>query len=158
MSSYTASNCDCSTEFVEGKVGCTSNCSNGTAGVINTQKIILKQVRAPASLYTMNLGVFNVKGNYNTLHWNQSSDRRVAGLVTNNVPTRGDSTRSTVTSLKPGGTSAPGSGVDVKHNSYARYLARKKSSVLRTTAAATTPVMGNKTRAYGMLGNVACNC
>jgi hypothetical protein len=156
--SYLSSNCDCSTDFVEGVVGCTSNCSNGSAGAINTQKIILNQVRAPASLYTMNLGVFNVKGNYNTLNWNQSSDRRVAGIVTKNVPSRGDSTRSTKTSLKPGGASAPGTGVDVKHNSYARYLARRKSSVLRTTAEVTPALKGNKTRAYGMLGNAACNC
>ena len=65
---------------------------------------------------------------------------------------------SSLTKLRPGALKPGGYGVDVKHNSYARYLARKKSSVLRTTAAATTPVMGNKTRAYGMLGNVACNC
>ena len=106
----------------------------------------------------MNLGVFNVKGNYNYLNWNQSSDRIVAGVVTKNVPSRGDSTRSTKTSLRPGGASAPGTGVDVKHNSYARYLARRKSSVLRTTAEVTPAVKGNKTRAYGMLANVYCNC
>lgn len=43
-----------------------------------------------------------------------------------NVPTRGSSTRTTITSNKPGGMDPGGSGVDVKHGSYARYLAKKK--------------------------------
>lgn len=43
-----------------------------------------------------------------------------------NVPTRGSSTRTTITSNKPGGMVPGGSGVDVKHGSYARYLAKKK--------------------------------
>ena len=36
------------------------------------------------------------------------------------------------TSNRPGGTSSAGKGVDIKHNSYARYLARKKSANLAT--------------------------
>ena len=43
-----------------------------------------------------------------------------------NVPTRGSSTRTTITSNKPGGMDPGGSGVDVKHGSYNRYLAKKK--------------------------------
>ena len=166
MSKYTASNCDCTTDFIVGVTGCTTNCSNGAPAIINTQKIILKQVRAPASSYTMNIGTFHVKGTsnnallskYNNVNWNQSSDRSQPGVVVKNVPTRGNSTRSTISSLRPGGASAPGSGVDVKHNSYARYLAKKKSNNLKTTTAASTPLYGNKTRAYGMLANVSCNC
>jgi len=40
-----------------------------------------------------------------------------------NAPTRGNSTRSTITANKPGAMTPGGQGVDVKHGSYHRYLA-----------------------------------
>jgi len=47
-----------------------------------------------------------------------------------NAPTRGNSTKSTITANKPGAMTPGGQGVDVKHGSYARYLARKKGNIL----------------------------
>ena len=61
------------------------------------------------------------------------SDRAVPGVVKTNVPSYGNSTRTSLTRMRPGSTSAPGKGVDMKHGSYDRYLARLKGkSVLRT--------------------------
>ena len=47
-----------------------------------------------------------------------------------NVPTRGNSTRSTITADRPGAMTPGGQGVDVKHGSYDRYLAKKKGILL----------------------------
>ena len=57
----------------------------------------------------------------------------VPGVLKINVPSHGNSTRSSLTRMRPGSTSAAGKGVDIKHGSYDRYLARLKGkSVLRT--------------------------
>ena len=68
--------------------------------------------------------------------WISSSIRNVSfgttlgmpGYV--NVPTRGNSTKSTITANKPGAMTPGGQGVDVKHGSYHRYLAKKKGLLL----------------------------
>ena len=49
------------------------------------------------------------------------------------VPSRGNSTRSSLTRLRPGSLNPGGKGVDIKHNSYNRYLARIKAKNLGTT-------------------------
>ena len=46
------------------------------------------------------------------------------------VPRRPNSTKRTKTSLRPGALCPGGIGVDVKHNSYDRYLARKKKCLV----------------------------
>ena len=46
----------------------------------------------------------------------------------NNVPTRGNSVTSSITRNRPGQMAPGGIGVDVKHGSYARYLAKIKAS------------------------------
>jgi hypothetical protein len=104
-------------------------------------KVLENTVRVPSSEYTMNKSALNVyippiinptKSLYG-LNWNQMSDRAVPGVVKTNVPSYGNSTRSSVTRMRPGSTSAPGKGVDMKHGSYERYLGRLKGkSVLRT--------------------------
>jgi hypothetical protein len=104
-------------------------------------KVLENTVRVPSSEYTMNKSALNVyippiinptKSLYG-VNWNQMSDRAVPGVVKTNVPSYGNSTRSSVTRMRPGSTSAPGKGVDMKHGSYDRYLARLKGkSVLRT--------------------------
>ena len=104
-------------------------------------KVLENTVRGPSSEYTMNKSALNVyippiinptKSLYG-LNWNQMSDRAVPGVVKTNVPSYGNSTRSSVTRMRPGSTSAPGKGVDMKHGSYERYLGRLKGkSVLRT--------------------------
>lgn len=119
-----------------------------------TQKRMWNQVRAPSSLYTMNIAALNVAGSTKNKpgkpNWNQSSDRYVPSVQKVYVPTRGNSTRSSQTSSRPGGASPGGSGVDVKHNSYDRYLARKKAGNLRTQSTDATPRYGNKMRMYSM--------
>jgi len=68
--------------------------------------------------------------------WNSASGRNPAfGLAHGragyvNAPTRGNSTRSTITANKPGAMTPGGQGVDVKHGSYHRYLAKKKGLLL----------------------------
>ena len=47
-----------------------------------------------------------------------------------NVPTRGNSVKSTVTANRPGASTPGGIGVDVKHGSYKRYLDKKKGKIL----------------------------
>jgi hypothetical protein len=64
-------------------------------------------------------------------------DRGRAGYV--NAPTRGNSTRSTITANKPGAMTPGGQGVDVKHGSYARYLAKKKGNLLNVYTATANP-------------------
>jgi hypothetical protein len=119
-----------------------------------TQKRMWNQVRAPSSMYTMNLAALNVAGSSANQpgkpNWNQSSDRHVPSVQKAYVPSRGNSTRSSQTSSRPGGASPGGSGVDVKHNSYDRYLARKKAGNLRTQSTQATPRYGNKMGMYSM--------
>ena len=81
------------------------------------QKRIWNQVRASASVYTMNLGALNVA---------VSSDDK--------------------------------NTVAVKHNSYDRYLARKKAGYLLSDVNTVTPSYGNKTKMYGMIANANNNC
>lgn len=56
------------------------------------------------------------------------NDLNMSGYV--NVPTRGNSTTSTITGNRPGAMTPGGQGVDVKHGSYHRYLAKKKGFIL----------------------------
>ena len=107
--------------------GCQS-CTDG-ASKYQTDKIIRNMVRTRASLYTMNLATCNVYNNINSVNnvnWNQMSDRNNAHIQKNIVPTRASSTRQTITRNRPGAGSPGGVGVDVKHNSYDRHLARLK--------------------------------
>ena len=115
----------------------------------------------------MNLGALNMASERlknatlaNPLNWNQSSDSFVASQQTAYHPTHGNSLKSTLTSMRPGAGAPAGKGVDIKHNSYARYLGRKKAINLRTqskTSAAALPIQGNKTQAYGLISQ-SQNC
>jgi len=102
-------------------------------------KRIENTVRVPSSEYTMNKSALNVytppKSQFAYVNWNQMSDRAVPGVTHSNVPSHGNSTKNSLTRLRPGSMSAGGSkGVDMKHGSYDRYLARLKGkSVLRTS-------------------------
>lgn len=140
---------------------------------IPTQKKIQNVVRVDSSEYIMNKGALNVytepKSTYNYVNWNQQSDRAVPGVVNRNVPRRGNgsSTRGSITWLRPGSTSAASSnmqgskGVDMKHGSYDRYLAKLKGrKMLRTESYASTstnvPLEGNKTRMFGVAYSDNC--
>lgn len=128
--------------------GCNNNmASNNPATQYQRQKIIQNTVRVKSSLYTMNLGALNVYQKPNKtysvadnsgatyivspgVNWNQMSDRKdphVQVVVSGSGSTYGaSSTRRTITRLRPGALSPGGSGVDIKHNSYERYLNRIK--------------------------------
>jgi hypothetical protein len=140
-------------------------CNNLTAAYANsTQQKIWNTVRVPSSEYTMNLGALHVytpaNVAYQGVNWNQGSDRALPAQVHVNVPSHGSSTHQSITRMRPGSTSAGGKGVDVKHGSYDRYLARLKGrSVLRTQSQSTpTPLAGNKTKKYGIAMNSHCTC
>jgi len=64
------------------------------------------------------------------VNWNQMSDRAQPHLQTAVVASGGgyhaSSTRHSITRLRPGALGPGGLGVDIKHNSYNRYLNRLK--------------------------------
>ena len=130
-------------------------CSNtyNSPSYLNTEnKRIINTVRVPSSEYTMNFAsanssinilenIDNPKPLYNNvpsqkindrylLQWNQSSDRafpsRYKIPINNNVPSHGNSTKTSLTRHRPGSGAPPGIGVDLKHNSYQRFLLKKK--------------------------------
>ena len=164
--SYYPTECDCSGEVVYRPARCRSDlsgCGNLSGNIEATQKQIWNVVRVPSSLYTMNIGALNVvdvsNQSINFTNWNQMSDRNVPsvqgayrGLY---APSRGSSTKSSLTRMRPGAGAPGGRGVDVKHHSYARYLARRKATNIRTQTRniATTPLQGNKRQSYGIVTN-----
>jgi hypothetical protein len=127
--------------------------SNDPASQYQKQKLIQNTVRIHSSLYTMNLaGLTSYKNPLNTpqfveqngsgyiapakVYWNQMSDRpRPSNQVTkvaSGSSYHTSSTRHTITRDRPGAMSPGGVGVDIKHNSYDRYLNKLKGkSVLR---------------------------
>lgn len=120
---------------------------NDPATQYQRQKIIQNTVRVRSSLYTMNLAALSVYQRPNLVYrvvdnsgatyvvppgvnWNQMSDRKephVQQVVSGSGSGYGaNSTKRTITRLRPGALSPGGSGVDIKHNSYERYLNRIK--------------------------------
>jgi hypothetical protein len=120
---------------------------NDPATQYQRQKIIQNTVRVQSSLYTMNLAALSVYQRPNltysfadnsgatyvvppSVNWNQMSDRKephVQVVVTGSGSSYGaSSTKRTIVRLRPGALSPGGSGVDIKHNSYERYLNRLK--------------------------------
>ena len=117
-------------------------------------KRITNTVRVPESEYIMNKAAANTTqnimlyknsgvnppvwepkptyaGDRLIMQWNQSSDRAYPSLSKlkfqgQNVPSHGSSTRTSLTRHRPGAGGPPGKGVDLKHNSYHRYLLKKK--------------------------------
>ena len=121
------------------------NCRNGSGSLSklngNTPsqryqklKIIHNTVRVPSSIYTMNLGALNTYEAPDFVYrqgvnWNQASDRKQPHIQPANSSGSnpgGNSTKRTITRLRPGALSPGGVGVDIKHNSYDRYLNRLK--------------------------------
>lgn len=111
---------------------CSKNCEMDTTlrnqfTHLNNQKKITNLVRISSSLYQHNISSAAVIAQTkcaNKPAWHQSSDRIIAGQPTAYVPRRR-------MGIRPGGLGTGGknaSGVDVKHNSYARFLARKRGA------------------------------
>ena len=130
-------------------------------------KRIENTVRVPSSEYTMNKSALNVytpsQSQFAHVNWNQMSDRAVPGITRSVVPSHGNSTKSSLTRMRPGSTSAPGKGVDMKHGSYDRYLARLKGkSVLRTNPNPNSAQVGNNAKSikWGIAYSENCinNC
>jgi len=104
----------------------------------NTLKKIQNTVRVPSTLYNSVLGALNV---YQSplpsikVNWNQMSDRREPHVQTGSSKSQGSfyhgsSVRHTQTRMRPGAGTPGGAGVDIKHNSYHRYLNKLKGGKL----------------------------
>jgi len=128
--------------------GCNKNLAGGDpASQYQRQKLIQKTVRVYASLYTANLGALSAYrrplAKFQTVeqagasyivppgvNWNQMSDRHspsVQHVKTGSGSSYGaSSTKRTIVRNRPGAMSPGGTGVDIKHNSYDRYLNRLK--------------------------------
>jgi hypothetical protein len=100
----------------------------------HTEKIIQRKVRQDSSSRTDVMKTRSAKdknGCTTKWSWNNQSSSSMASIInSNNVPSRGNSTRTSLTRNRPGASSAPGRGVDVKHNSYERYLLKRKNKNL----------------------------
>jgi hypothetical protein len=169
--------------------GCNKNLtSNNPSTRYQIQKLIQNTVRVPSSIYTMNLGALNVyqkpDPSYQVVNlgdtsyiaspgvnWNQMSDRAKPHkqVVKSGNGLTGNSLKRTITRLRPGALSPGGTGVDIKHNSYDRYLARIKGKApLRRQRIPDTfllpyipfnradPVYGGKLFKTSIVNN--CNC
>lgn len=107
---------------------CNLSSSSNPSSIYQRQKIIQNTVRVKSSLYTMNVGALNV---YQTpdpayqVNWKQFSDRRNPHIQEYVVPST-RSTKHSYTWHRPCCQSPGGKGVDMKHGSYDRYLARIK--------------------------------
>lgn len=134
--------------FFYRECNCDTNLTSNTpVNQYQRQKIIQNTVRVPSSLYSMNLAALNVyqkpKSVYSVIdvggskynvspgvNWNQMSDRKEPHLqpftTSSGSSYGGSSTRRSLTRLRPGAMSPGGAGVDIKHNSYDRYLNRIK--------------------------------
>lgn len=181
--------CSCNGGIIYGVSQCTTcgcscdangNCVCSSANLIEiTQKRIWNTVRVPGSEYTMNLGALSVYSKpsvalYNGVNWNQMSDRPIPSNYNvshiNTVPSRGNSTKTSLTRNRPGSQAPGGKGVDIKHGNYARYLARLKGrGPLRTQVdtnltnqvtgqngqniAVAAGVVGNKTKSFGIVSS-----
>ena len=126
--------------------GCNNNlASDNPASQYQRQKLIQNTVRVYASLYTANLasltayrkplGKFQLVEQAGTpyivppnVNWNQMSDRPVPSVqrvkTGSGAAYRPSSTKTTIFRERPGAMSPGGVGVDIKHNSYDRYLRR----------------------------------
>lgn len=143
--------------------GCNTSCNYEI-----TQKRIWKQVGVYSSLFTMAKSSANVNTpsnlplpTFSNVNWNQASDRNRPAVQHKIVPTKGNSTKSSITRERPGACSPGGKGVDVKHNSYDRYLNRRKSNLVRNQCSTDAkPEQGNKKQTFGMLSQSGdcCKC
>uniref|UniRef100_A0A6C0E369 Uncharacterized protein n=1 Tax=viral metagenome TaxID=1070528 RepID=A0A6C0E369_9ZZZZ len=163
---------------------------NDPASRYQKLKLIQNTVRVPSSIYTMNVGALNVYQKPDTtfqtvatnganfvvspgVNWNQMSDRRNPHVQTvvsgSGSAYGGNSLKRTLTRLRPGALSPGGVGVDIKHNSYDRYLARikgkaplKRQAIPKTFASPyipfnpAFPVYGGKLFKTSIVNG--CNC
>jgi hypothetical protein len=175
--------CSCSNELIENipcqiKACDITNYGSTTSQIkcnskqkqLNTQKQIQNQVRvAESQLIDVRSAVysgfdfFQAKYNKTFIAGSQNMSDRVVphiqrGFIGRRGSHKGNSVRHSITSSKPGSTGPGGIGVDVKHGSYARYLAKLKTPYLVNSESA-EPIRGNKSRNLSLLGkncNLCC--
>ena len=163
--------CDCSAGTVPNSVAQCRACGlylcNDTSGCkISIQKAIqrqiLKQVRVPSSQITNVKGAINIGSEYITRDLNvpiqahqNMSDRLHPHIQTRYVDRRR-------TSHKPGQMGPVGTGIDVKHGSYARYLGKLKGPSLATQTTKEPAKIGNKTTNFTLINTASmrnyCKC
>ncbi len=124
MTNYIYQTCDCSgitlpnnTYYIKGKC---------IPDIATRNKIIYKQVRYQSSLYTNNIKSLHVldKCCDDTPKTSKNPSDRIQPAVQRKLNySRGPK-------LRPGMLNPGGKNIDVKHNSYDRYLARKKGKHL----------------------------
>ena len=134
-------------------LSCCSGCSIDTIKATIQQTIqqkIQNTVRVPTGLYLDNLSSLTVRGDasnnpqsqYNLVNQSQASDRAVMSVQRTLANPR----------LRPGKLGPGGVGVDVKHNSFDRILARKKAQNMRTEGSE------NPIKKYGIANQTDCTC
>lgn len=185
MSFFQVTDCSCNGGNIPQVIQCRTCETNGD-GISDTnrsplwieanQRVIQKQVRVPSSQYAGSLSAINVRGsvigtnNNNPIasnafvNWNQSSDRARPSLTMRYVPSHGNSTKTSITRCRPGAACPGGSrsaGVDIKHNSYARFLAKKKAGNIRQQPKVSGPQTTTE-RAYytqySLIQDKSCGC
>lgn len=157
--------------------GCnTSLCNMDPASQYIKLKLIQNTVRVPASLYVHDLGALTTYQRPDPrygVNWNQMSDRAVRHIQPNLVAGgsfyHGSSTKHTITRCRPGAGCPGGAGVDIKHNSYDRYLNRLKGKGPARRGVVPPnfgtplpfipafPIYGGKTMKTSIVGD-NCNC
>ena len=146
-------------------VQCTSCSPNYVPDPLKTyiQKQIQNTVRVPATLYTADLAALTVRGppsnapslNPTNVNQSQASDRNRLHFQ-QSIPNP---------KLRPGRLGPGGAGVDVKHNSFDRVLARRKAQNIKTNPQPTPQtyppldlLKGNKVQKFGIVNSKACIC
>jgi len=180
--SFLASDCSCNGGYIPTVVQCVACPTGGVSDTFGAnqwiaanQRRIQNQSRVPSTQYMDSLAAYNVRGAfsgpaannpvslYSFVNWNQSSDRNVPHQTQRNVPSHGNSTKRSLTRCRPGALcpgNAESAGVDIKHNSYQRYLLRKKGGTIRQSAKAVAVTPGAQAyyTKYSIVQNSACNC
>ena len=160
---------DCPNIYTRNQVICDNNCTNGDTycgSSYNRQQKIQGTVGVSSSEYAMNKSTVITSQDrrcQSYLNNNRASDRNEEHQIPLGMNLSRQRTR-----IRPGGLqpvqrfknsrAGPG-GVDVKHNHYARYLARKKQHAVRAetpTENYIVPIMGNKLYKFSIIGNKTC--
>lgn len=147
MSTQYATECgiECSGNYYSSNVigckGCACSKCGSSFDEFMIQKNIQKQTGISSSTYLNNLVPFEVTKNQNFYknqglpNYSKVSSDRIKPSNLNNmnrvVNRNTSSLKGSKTSLKPGSLAPGGIGVDIKHNSYDRYLAKLKVKNLR---------------------------
>lgn len=174
--------CQCSGSIIKDIVQCRgscydcngNNCSN--TNLKSSELHIQDQAGIPSSQYANVLSSFTVgkdlmengRRNYSKEfnYPNRNlSDRYLGSVIKTSsiIPTRGNSTKSSITSHKPGSSNPGGKGVDVKHGSYARHLAIlnakniKGSNIKQPFSVNPKAIINNKSYKFTIIrGNCYC--